>query len=137
MDCQRGDFGLFRILVGRVPCEAVLKESRKAGHSSRKKSYRHRSRLKDRVLWKKTSLTELRALAGTQEIKEINFSALKEGAEIQQDYQDVMRLCRGILKALKDKQNLKDNRNGSRNTSGIRAESLFLIGCMGKQSDKG
>lgn len=73
LDCQRGDFGLFRRLVGRAPCKAVLKhkeESRKAGCSSRKKSYRRRSRLKDRVLWKKTSLAELRGLAGSQEIKE-------------------------------------------------------------------
>jgi len=50
MDFRRADFGLFRTLVERVLWERVLKgkgvqEGRKAGHSSRRKSQRHRSRL--------------------------------------------------------------------------------------------
>lgn len=47
LDFQRADLGLFRRPVERVTWEAVLKTevSRKAGHSSRQKSSRYRSRL--------------------------------------------------------------------------------------------
>lgn len=40
LDFQRADFNIFRRLVGRVACEAALKEkeSRKAGLSSRRSS---------------------------------------------------------------------------------------------------
>lgn len=43
-------------------------------------------------------------------------------------------VMQGGVKSMK--QNLRDNRNGSTNTSGIKGESLLFIGCKGKHSDK-
>ena len=55
---------------------------------------------KDELAGKKTILAEQRALAGTQEKKE-SLRPSEEGQATQEDYKDVVRLCREKIRRAK------------------------------------
>lgn len=79
--------------VDRVPWKAVMKESSKAGHSS-KKSLKdagagHPHVLKEELVGKKTGLAEQGVFTGTQDKKKD-----KEGAGNPEEHKDVIRSCR-------------------------------------------
>ena len=56
--------------------------------------------LKDKLVGKKTSLAEQRALAGTQGKKRV-YDLWKKGQATQEDYKDVVRLCRENIRRAK------------------------------------
>lgn len=92
------DLVLFRRLVDRVPWEAVpkCKGVQEGGTFPKREILKVRGQSvlmcqKMRWVGKKTSLTEQRALAGTQKGKE-SFDLWKKGHGTQVDYKDVVSL---------------------------------------------
>ena len=100
MGFQRAGFGLFRTLAERIPWERVLKGKgvQEAGHSSRRKSYRHRNSLSpcatrrtseedDRPGWRGSSCWD----SGK---KRRAYLLWKKGQATQEKYRGLIRLCR-------------------------------------------
>ena len=122
LDCLRADFGLFRRLVDRVPWEAVLKgKGVQEGWTFFKKEIlkvqeqavpmcRKTSWLGRRLAWLNRKLwLELRE-------KKRVYDLWKKGQATQEDYMDVMRLCREEIRRAKSQLELnlatavKDNK---------------------------
>ena len=107
MDFRRADFGLFRSLVDRVPWEAVLKgKGVQEGWTFFKKEIlkaqeqavpmcRNRSQQGRRPAWLNRELwLELRK-------KRRLYDLWKKGQATQEDYKDVVRLCREKIRRAK------------------------------------
>lgn len=101
------DFGLFRALVEAVPWEAVLRSKgcRKAGHSPRTTSERHRNGPAQCAIrqasreenWPGMNRELLIELKG----KKKNYQLWKKGQVTEEDYKSVIRLCREKVRKAK------------------------------------
>ncbi|GAB0210066.1 hypothetical protein GRJ2_003472400 [Grus japonensis] len=142
LDFRRADFDLFRSLVDRVPWEAVLKgKGVQEGWTFFKKEV---LKVQEQAvpMCQKTSQQERRRLSWlNRELclelrkKRRVYGLWKKGQATQEDYKDVMRLCREKIRKAKAQLELnlatavKDNKNVSINTlatkGGLRRLSIL------------
>ncbi|KFQ27211.1 hypothetical protein N332_12830, partial [Mesitornis unicolor] len=124
LDFWRGDFGLFRYLVGRVPWEAVLKgKGVQEGWTLFKKELLKAQEQAVPVCWKKSQqgrrLTWLnRELCLELRKKKRVYDLWKKGQASQEEYRATVRLCREKIRRAKEQLELnlasavKDNKKG-------------------------